>query len=60
MYGKFSDIFGRKYTFLFAIIIFEIGSVLSGAAQNMIMLIMYVFILSSLDCYFSFLVGLIY
>ncbi|RUS15319.1 major facilitator superfamily-domain-containing protein [Endogone sp. FLAS-F59071] len=47
LYGKFSDIFGRKATFLFALIIFEIGSILCGydilrkrdAAQNMIMLV---------------------
>ncbi|ORX88949.1 MFS general substrate transporter [Basidiobolus meristosporus CBS 931.73] len=39
LYGKFSDIFGRKIAFLFAIIIFEIGSILCGAAQNMVMLI---------------------
>ncbi|RUS25184.1 major facilitator superfamily domain-containing protein [Jimgerdemannia flammicorona] len=41
LYGKFSDIFGRKSVFLFAITVFEIGSVLSGTAQNMIMLIVF-------------------
>ncbi|RUP45055.1 major facilitator superfamily domain-containing protein [Jimgerdemannia flammicorona] len=41
LYGKFSDIFGRKSVFLFAIAVFEIGSVLSGTAQNMIMLIVF-------------------
>ncbi|RUS29735.1 major facilitator superfamily domain-containing protein [Jimgerdemannia flammicorona] len=41
LYGKFSDIFGRKAVFLFAIVIFEIGSILCGAAQNMIMLIIF-------------------
>ncbi|RUP04397.1 major facilitator superfamily domain-containing protein [Jimgerdemannia flammicorona] len=41
LYGKFSDIFGRKVTFLFAIIVFEIGSILCGVAQNMIMLIIF-------------------
>ncbi|KAF9182214.1 hypothetical protein BGZ51_007076 [Haplosporangium sp. Z 767] len=39
MYGKGSDIFGRKATFLFAITVFLIGSALCGAAQNMIMMI---------------------
>ncbi|KAG0249592.1 hypothetical protein BG011_009112 [Mortierella polycephala] len=39
MYGKGSDIFGRKTTFLFAITIFLIGSALCGAAQSMIMMI---------------------
>ncbi|GJJ75901.1 hypothetical protein EMPS_08259 [Entomortierella parvispora] len=35
LYGKGSDIFGRKATFLFAISVFLIGSALCGAAQNM-------------------------
>ncbi|KAF9106238.1 hypothetical protein BGX27_009263 [Mortierella sp. AM989] len=35
LYGRFSDIFGRKSTFLFAITIFLIGSALCGAAQSM-------------------------
>ncbi|RUP17233.1 major facilitator superfamily domain-containing protein [Jimgerdemannia flammicorona] len=39
LYGRFSNIFGRKATFLFAIVVFEIGSTLCGAAQSMIMLI---------------------
>ncbi|KAF9350438.1 hypothetical protein BGX26_011387 [Mortierella sp. AD094] len=39
LYGKASDIFGRKATFLFAISVFLIGSALCGAAQNMIMII---------------------
>ncbi|KAF9205160.1 hypothetical protein BGZ59_000616 [Podila verticillata] len=39
LYGKFSDIFGRKPTFLFAITVFLIGSALCGAAQSMIMMI---------------------
>jgi len=34
-YGKGSDIFGRKASFLFAISVFLIGSALCGAAQNM-------------------------
>ncbi|ORX94652.1 MFS general substrate transporter [Basidiobolus meristosporus CBS 931.73] len=39
LYGKFSDIFGRKVVFLFAIVIFEVGSAICGASQNMTMLI---------------------
>ncbi|KAG0299650.1 hypothetical protein BGZ98_009870 [Dissophora globulifera] len=35
LYGRFSDIFGRKSTFLFAISVFLIGSALCGAAQSM-------------------------
>ncbi|GJJ75913.1 hypothetical protein EMPS_08271 [Entomortierella parvispora] len=35
LYGKSSDIFGRKSTFLFAIGVFLLGSALCGAAQNM-------------------------
>ncbi|KAF9354184.1 hypothetical protein BGX26_007986 [Mortierella sp. AD094] len=35
LYGRFSDIFGRKSTFLFAITVFLVGSALCGAAQNM-------------------------
>ncbi|KAI9359197.1 major facilitator superfamily domain-containing protein [Zopfochytrium polystomum] len=38
-YGQVSDIFGRKPTFLFAIVVFELGSALCGAANSMIMLI---------------------
>ncbi|KAJ3287001.1 hypothetical protein HK104_008789 [Borealophlyctis nickersoniae] len=39
LYGKFSDIFGRKAMFMWAILIFEIGSAICGAAQNMGMLL---------------------
>ncbi|KAI1311872.1 hypothetical protein EDD11_003310 [Mortierella claussenii] len=39
LYGKGSDIFGRKATFLFAITVFLIGSALCGAAQSMVMII---------------------
>jgi EmrB/QacA subfamily drug resistance transporter len=35
LYGKISDMFGRKKIFQTAIIIFLIGSALSGASQNM-------------------------
>ncbi|RUS32830.1 major facilitator superfamily domain-containing protein, partial [Jimgerdemannia flammicorona] len=39
LYGKFSDIFGRKYTMLFAIFAFLIGSAGCGAATGTMMLI---------------------
>jgi MFS family permease len=39
LYGRFSDIFGRKPVMLFAIVIFEIGSLLCGVSQTMTMLI---------------------
>ncbi|HTI14153.1 MAG TPA: MDR family MFS transporter [Dictyobacter sp.] len=35
IYGKLSDIFGRKVIFLFGVVIFLIGSALSGASQTM-------------------------
>ena len=35
LYGKISDLYGRKIMFQAAIAIFLVGSVLSGAAQNM-------------------------
>ncbi|KAJ3193970.1 hypothetical protein HK101_003723 [Irineochytrium annulatum] len=35
LYGKFADIFGRKWVFVTAIIIFEAGSALCGAAPTM-------------------------
>lgn len=38
-YGKFADIFGRKMTFLLAIFLFEIGSLICGIAPNMVTLI---------------------
>ncbi|CAI2169290.1 17357_t:CDS:10 [Funneliformis geosporum] len=38
-YGKFADIFGRKMTFLMAIFLFEIGSLICGLAPNMVTLI---------------------
>lgn len=41
LYGKISDMFGRKRIFQSAIIIFLIGSVLCGAAQNMNELIIF-------------------
>jgi EmrB/QacA subfamily drug resistance transporter len=39
MWGKLGDLFGRKYLFQTAIVIFLIGSVLSGLAQTMTQLI---------------------
>src|SRR5690348_15521544 len=39
IYGKLSDIFGRKPIFLFGVVIFLIGSALSGASQSMNQLI---------------------
>jgi EmrB/QacA subfamily drug resistance transporter len=41
LYGKISDMFGRKKIFQSAIIIFLLGSVLCGAAQNMTQLIFF-------------------
>ncbi|KAI9337366.1 major facilitator superfamily domain-containing protein [Zopfochytrium polystomum] len=39
LYGRLSEIFGRKWVFIFAICIFELGSTLCGAATSMEMLI---------------------
>ena len=39
LYGKISDLYGRKKIFQAAIVIFLIGSVLSGLSQNMAQLI---------------------
>jgi EmrB/QacA subfamily drug resistance transporter len=41
IYGKLGDLFGRKGLFIFAIVIFLAGSVLSGLSQNMAQLIAY-------------------
>ncbi|MGH3168066.1 MAG: MFS transporter, partial [Trebonia sp.] len=35
VYGKLGDLFGRKGLFIFAIVLFLIGSALSGLSQNM-------------------------
>ncbi len=35
LYGKLSDLFGRKKLFQFAIVVFLIGSALAGLSQNM-------------------------
>lgn len=39
LYGKISDLYGRKRVFQAAIVLFLVGSVVSGAAQNMVTLI---------------------
>jgi EmrB/QacA subfamily drug resistance transporter len=39
LYGKISDIYGRRIVFQFAIVTFLIGSFLAGASQNMTQLI---------------------
>src|SRR6266699_1106422 len=39
IYGKLSDLFGRKPIFLFGVVVFLIGSALSGASQSMNQLI---------------------
>ena len=41
LYGKLSDLYGRKPLFQIAICIFVLGSVLSGAAQSMNQLILF-------------------
>ena len=41
MWGKLGDLVGRKILFLLAIVIFLIGSVLCGTAQDMVQLIIY-------------------
>jgi EmrB/QacA subfamily drug resistance transporter len=44
IYGKLSDLFGRKPVLTFGIIVFLIGSILCGFAQSMTMLILFRFI----------------
>lgn len=41
IYGKLSDIYGRKYFIIVAVVVFLIGSALSGLSQNMIQLILF-------------------
>ena len=41
IYGKLSDIYGRKPFILSAIVLFLIGSVLSGLSQNMLQLVIF-------------------
>ncbi|HZB47680.1 MAG TPA: MDR family MFS transporter [Mycobacteriales bacterium] len=40
VYGKLSDLYGRKPVYQFAIGVFLLGSVLAGFSQNMVMLIL--------------------
>src|SRR5256714_15425997 len=39
LYGKVSDLYGRRPVFLFAITAFLIGSLLAGASQTMVQLV---------------------
>ncbi|WP_010277468.1 MDR family MFS transporter [Paenibacillus senegalensis] len=41
IYGKLSDMYGRKRFFLFGLIVFLLGSILCGVAQTMEQLILY-------------------
>lgn len=41
IYGKLSDIYGRKRLFILGIMVFIIGSVLSGLSQNIVQLIIF-------------------
>jgi len=40
-YGKLSDLYGRKPMMMFGVIVFLVGSALSGLSQNMAMLILF-------------------
>ncbi|MFC4619638.1 MDR family MFS transporter [Camelliibacillus cellulosilyticus] len=39
IYGKLSDVYGRKPFYLFGLIMFAIGSIISGLAQSMLMFV---------------------
>lgn len=41
IYGKLSDIFGRKSIFLIGVVLFLLGSAASGASQTMLQLVMF-------------------
>ncbi len=41
LYGKAGDVIGRKPVFVFAIVVFLVGSILAGLAQDMTQLIVY-------------------
>jgi EmrB/QacA subfamily drug resistance transporter len=41
LYGKLGDVYGRKYLFVFAIVVFLIGSALCGLAQGMTQLVVF-------------------
>ncbi|KAJ3187248.1 hypothetical protein HDU82_004167 [Entophlyctis luteolus] len=40
LYGKFADLFGRKWVFVFALVVFEAGSLVCGVAPSMDVLIL--------------------
>ncbi|MEX1172038.1 MAG: MDR family MFS transporter [Chloroflexota bacterium] len=40
-YGKLSDLYGRKPMLMFGVVVFLVGSALSGLSQNMAMLILF-------------------
>jgi EmrB/QacA subfamily drug resistance transporter len=44
IYGKLSDLYGRKPVIIFGIVVFLIGSVLCGFAESMTMLILFRFV----------------
>ncbi|KAI9290915.1 MFS general substrate transporter [Neoconidiobolus thromboides FSU 785] len=41
LYGKFSDLFGRKYCLLFSLALFLVGSIVCGTATNLLVLIVF-------------------
>ena len=41
LYGKLGDVYGRKNLFLFAIVVFLVGSALCGLAQSMTQLVLF-------------------
>ncbi|MGH9067354.1 MAG: MDR family MFS transporter, partial [Acidimicrobiales bacterium] len=41
IYGKIGDLFGRKNVFIFSIVVFLVGSALSGTSQSMLELILF-------------------
>jgi EmrB/QacA subfamily drug resistance transporter len=41
LYGKLGDVYGRKPLFVFAIVVFLVGSALCGLAQNMTQLVIF-------------------
>src|SRR5260221_9399323 len=41
LYGKLGDVYGRKNLFLFAIVVFLLGSALCGAATDMTQLVIF-------------------
>src|SRR5438309_5846671 len=41
IFGKLSDLYGRKRLFLFGVVVFMAGSVLSGASQSIVELVLF-------------------